>query len=357
MSNLSVPAKIKILHVDDEFSNRLLMEELLSDDYEVTSVDCGESMWKALEKKRPDLILLDVLMPEFDGFSLGKELKSHPLFNSIPFIYVTAKVTGGDIETGFDVGASDYIRKPFNQFELNCRIKNVLKGKKKIRNEIQFIENNFNNISIINQRIRIIKHDMRNILFHLNNEINNIEKNNPTINFSNISRNTKLIESELLKLNSIDEKQAVVFNKFSLIELILEIIPLKVASEVNLAIDYDINNCYNIEGDKDLISAVFTNIIENANKAMLKGGTMQVKIKTEFISSKKYHIITFKDTGIGIKKENLSMIFDYNFTTKGEGHGFGLFFSKQIIEKHKGEISVDSEFKHGATFTIKLPSK
>lgn len=118
-----------ILIIDDEYSNRLLLEELLSD-YEVITADSGESMWKVLEVQHPALILMDVMMPEEDGFSLAKRVSQNIKFRDIPIIFVTAKVTGKDIETGFDVGGYDYIKKPFNQLELESRIKKVLQKKK-----------------------------------------------------------------------------------------------------------------------------------------------------------------------------------------------------------------------------------
>ncbi|MBK8807384.1 MAG: response regulator [Bacteroidales bacterium] len=118
-----------ILIIDDEYSNRLLLEELLSD-YEVITADSGESMWRILEVRHPALILMDVMMPEEDGFSLAKSLGNSIKYRDIPIIFVTAKVTGKDIETGFDVGGYDYIKKPFNQLELESRIKLVLQKKR-----------------------------------------------------------------------------------------------------------------------------------------------------------------------------------------------------------------------------------
>lgn len=121
-----------ILVVDDEYSNRLLLEELLFE-YEVVTADCGNAMWKVLEHKSPSLILMDVMMPETDGFTLVKQLQNKPEFQDIPVVFVTAKVTGGDVEKGFDLGGYDYIKKPFNQQELESRVKTALENSKKVR--------------------------------------------------------------------------------------------------------------------------------------------------------------------------------------------------------------------------------
>jgi len=122
-----------ILVVDDEYSNRLLLEELLFE-YDVVTADCGNAMWKVLEHKQPSLILMDVMMPEVDGFTLVDQLQKDPRFKDIPVIFVTAKVAGGDVEKGFGLGGYDYIKKPFNQQELESRVKTTLEKSKKVKN-------------------------------------------------------------------------------------------------------------------------------------------------------------------------------------------------------------------------------
>lgn len=118
-----------VLVVDDEYSNRLLLEELLSD-YNVECADSGSQMWKIIEQRVPSLILMDVMMPEVDGFTLAKNLSEKERYKDVPIIFVTAKVTGEDVEKGFDIGGYDYIKKPFNQLELESRVKKALEKKK-----------------------------------------------------------------------------------------------------------------------------------------------------------------------------------------------------------------------------------
>lgn len=125
--------KQRILIVDDQYSNRFLMAEML-EEYDITMASNGEEMWQEIAKKVPDLILLDVMMPMEDGFSLAKKVNSHPDYNSIPIIFVTAKVTGMDIDEGFKSGAFDYIKKPFNQQELETRVKKALDNSEKTHN-------------------------------------------------------------------------------------------------------------------------------------------------------------------------------------------------------------------------------
>lgn len=120
--------KIKILVIDDDFANRLLLKHILSDYHTLFAAD-NNQMWQVLEKNHPNLILMDVMMPVEDGFSLARKLQKHDKYKNIPIIFVTAKTEGRDIEEGFEIGAYDYIKKPIDRKEIKIRIKSVLKKK------------------------------------------------------------------------------------------------------------------------------------------------------------------------------------------------------------------------------------
>lgn len=128
--------KNMVLVVDDEYSNRLLLEELLFD-YSVMTASGGVEMWECMLTAVPDIILMDVMMPEEDGFSLAQKIGADPKYRHIPIIFVTAKITGKDVEKGFDLGGYDYIKKPFNQLELETRIKVALEKSRTERGLVQ----------------------------------------------------------------------------------------------------------------------------------------------------------------------------------------------------------------------------
>lgn len=127
--------EIKVLIVDDDFSNRLLLKHILAD-YQTYFASDNNQMWHVLEKNQINLILMDVMMPIEDGFSLARKLKKHDKYMNIPIIFVTAKTEGKDLEEGFEIGAYDYIKKPIDRKELKIRIKSVLK-KKENENELE----------------------------------------------------------------------------------------------------------------------------------------------------------------------------------------------------------------------------
>jgi diguanylate cyclase (GGDEF)-like protein len=122
--------KQKILIVDDELQNLSLLREVLKDEYEVYSENTGINALKTAEDIIPDLILLDIMMPEMDGFQVFRGLKSDPLLRNIPVAFVTALEKDEDQTAGLELGAVDYITKPFNPSILKLRVKNILKLKK-----------------------------------------------------------------------------------------------------------------------------------------------------------------------------------------------------------------------------------
>lgn len=121
----AVESKPTILIVDDRATNIAILSDLLQDDYKIKVAKSGQ---KALEiakgKEKPDLILLDIEMPEMNGYEVCKELKNNSSTNNIPVIFVTARTDVKDEEYGLNLGAVDYISKPFHPTIVKIRVKN-----------------------------------------------------------------------------------------------------------------------------------------------------------------------------------------------------------------------------------------
>ncbi len=116
-----------ILIVDDEPININIVAEILYEQYQVKIARNGTMALELLEKKRPDLILLDVVMPDMSGYEVATKLKENPATKSIPFIFLTVKRDPRSIMEGFNYGAVDYISKPFSKEELLARVSTQLK--------------------------------------------------------------------------------------------------------------------------------------------------------------------------------------------------------------------------------------
>jgi len=119
--------KQTILIVDDQPNNLKILSSVLGDKYRLYIANSGEKALKILEMTHPDIILLDIMMPEMDGFEVCKRIKSNSRLESIPIIFLTAKNSIDDIIKGFELGAVDYIIKPFNILEVKARIDTHLK--------------------------------------------------------------------------------------------------------------------------------------------------------------------------------------------------------------------------------------
>jgi two-component system, OmpR family, response regulator VicR len=116
---------MRILYVEDEpFLSKIVKESLESRHFTVELVEDGDLVLPALEKALPDICILDVMLPNRDGFSIGQEIRAR--YPTLPIIFVTAKQQTADVVQGFASGGNDYIRKPFSMEELIVRIHNLL---------------------------------------------------------------------------------------------------------------------------------------------------------------------------------------------------------------------------------------
>ena len=128
MGNIGAMDKIKILVVEDEAPiQELLQFNLERSKYRVEMVDSGEAALKQAAQIKPDLILLDIMLPGLDGLEVCKRLKSDPATGPIPIIMLTALCEEADIVTGLELGADDYITKPFSPRVLLARVKAALR--------------------------------------------------------------------------------------------------------------------------------------------------------------------------------------------------------------------------------------
>ncbi len=118
--------KIKLLLVEDETTlGQIVKESLEVRDFEVIYCENGVTGWNAYKTARPDVCVLDIMMPERDGFALARDIRAED--PHIPLIFLTARSQTADVVKGFEIGANDYVKKPFSMEELIVRIKALLR--------------------------------------------------------------------------------------------------------------------------------------------------------------------------------------------------------------------------------------
>lgn len=125
---------------DDENIRKLIAYTLQSHGYNCTCFERPSDFWKSIDNSTPDLLLLDIMLPEEDGITILKKIRISPQFKSIPVIMLTAKETEFDVVTGLDAGADDYITKPFGMMALISRIKAVLRRYEKTKTSSEIFE-------------------------------------------------------------------------------------------------------------------------------------------------------------------------------------------------------------------------
>lgn len=165
--------KVKVLYVEDElFLGKIVRESLESRGFEVNMEDDGAKVLDLFKKTNPDICVLDVMLPNKDGFTIADEIRE--LDEEIPIIFLTAKTQTEDVVKGFSLGGNDYVRKPFSMEELIVRIQNLLRNK-----------------SESNTKINGGTAAMGKYTFHLNRQVLAGEKEERKLSFR---------ETELLKL-------------------------------------------------------------------------------------------------------------------------------------------------------------
>lgn len=148
--------KKKILVIDDLPENVFLLQDRLEHEgYEVITAYDGNSGLQKVKEEMPDLILLDVMMPEVDGLEVCRKIVNDPEISRIPVIMVTAKSGVEDIKEGLEAGAFDYIKKPFNRVELLARVSSALKLSETNRLLIESEKRNIYNATVVTANHKI----------------------------------------------------------------------------------------------------------------------------------------------------------------------------------------------------------
>ncbi|MGF1555503.1 response regulator transcription factor [Paucihalobacter sp.] len=165
-------AKVKLLLAEDEAAlGQIIKESLETRDFEVLLCDNGEKAFETYKSQQPDVLVLDVMMPKKDGFTLAKEIRSTD--QNIPIIFLTAKSQTADVVEGFSIGGNDYLKKPFSMEELIVRVHNLLHRQKTQQNTTLIIlgDYSFNFpkqlLTYKNETAIQLTHREAHLLFHL----------------------------------------------------------------------------------------------------------------------------------------------------------------------------------------------
>jgi signal transduction histidine kinase len=364
-------AKDVILVVDDQPNNLKVIASVLGRDYSLSIANSGANALKILENNTPDLILLDIMMPEMDGFEVCRRIKANERIRHIPVIFLTAKNDIDDIVNGFSSGAVDYITKPFNSVEVKVRVQNHLNLKHAL-DELKITNQKLQELNATKDKFfSIIAHDLRSPFTSIlgfselladqitDKEYNNIEEYAGFIKQSSkqaMDLLTNLLEWARSQTNKIEYKP----EKIDLNHLIEETAIMfdQIALPKGITIKRNLNQNLEVMADKHMIATVIRNLISNAIKFTGTGGEISVSAQKD----QEEIVVKISDNGVGIPANRIEKVFqiDNNNSTLGtaneEGTGLGLILCKTFVEKSGGWIRVESEERKGSVFSFSIPS-
>ena len=367
-----------ILIVDDNPRNLQVVAEILdANGYSIALANNGEKALNYLEKKDADLVLLDIMMPDMDGYEVCLKIKESEKSKDIPVIFLSAKSETQDIVQGFKIGGVDYITKPFNKEEILVRIKNHLELKNardiiKAKNaELEESEKHLKELNFTKDKFfSIISHDLRNpvsafvnlteLLYTEFNEFNDEEKFEFVATMYKSSKSVNDLLENLLTWSRAQSGKI----KFTPIAINVESIVNKIFSQLELNAKKKnlnlINNTAgkpNVYADMNMITTIVRNLVSNAIKFSRDGGEIIVNAegKADFLE------ISIIDNGIGMEKDIINKLFRIDVhhtslgTNKEKGTGLGLILCKDFAEKNGGTIRVESEPQKGSAFIFTVP--
>lgn len=354
-----------VLVVDDEPSNFDVIEILLfKERYELHHKDNGADAIASLAEINPDIILLDVMMPDMDGIEVCQHLKSNRQWQHIPVIIVTALSDKEDLARCLDAGADDFISKPINSIELRARVRSMLR----IKSQYDHIQST---IMLREEMMQTIVHDLRNPLIGLVLGCDSLksldlpDRAQKRVNeISKTIEQMRLLVDDILTIGRIEANKLILNRtKFDIAELaksaIADFETLATSNQIQLLGEFTTEPAY-ISGDMHLIRRVLDNLIDNAIKFSPQQSSIILRIKCLPKNPDRQDLIKIEviDCGIGISAEQKQVIFEKyevgNIVMGISQIGLGLSFCKMMIESHHGAISVINNQPKGSIFTILL---
>ncbi|MCP5501430.1 MAG: hybrid sensor histidine kinase/response regulator [Leptospiraceae bacterium] len=361
-----------ILIIDDNPLNLSVLGQTLKEaGFKVTIANSGKSGIYAAQKQMPELILLDIQMPEMDGFETCKLLKEDEKTKQIPIIFLTAFNNKSQIVQGFEYGAVDYITKPFDKNEVISRIKNhiciyKLQSEIKYKNTVltTLLEKEKELNKIRTNFISIVSHDLKTPLAVINTANEFIREEYSNLPNFNLHYND-LISKSIKKINSILNRASIfslanssqvvlTYRNTNLKDFCQNMINEFLFSQSNKErIEFICEGeNFNYSIDSNIVYHIFSNIISNALKYSNENTSIICTLKetgTGFIFS-------VKDKGVGISKEDQEKIFEDYFrgsnTSSINGTGIGLAIVKKLTHLHGGRLEVESKINEGTCFRI-----
>lgn len=369
----------KILVIDDKIDNFDIIEILLGNDhYEIYYASSGLKAFALLENINPDIILLDVMMPDMDGLEVCDRLKNHLQHQHIPIIMVTALNSKEDLARCLEHGADDFIAKPIDGIELRARVRSLLRMKEQYDQLKNLVTLREETLRMREDMSNMIMHDLRNplstIVFaasvierYMDKTIDSFDKKELILRktrqiLSSGKRLEKMIDSLLLMAKL--ESGKILFNPVAtdLYEMGCNIISdfelIASANQIELVSELP-EPGNSILVDAPILCRVIDNLISNALKFSPAGS--QVVLSLEYLLNENTDSqvrVTVADMGPGVSAEKQAVIFEKfeigDLAQNVSQIGLGLAFCKMVVEAQGGKLTIQPNSPQGSIFIVEI---
>jgi DNA-binding response OmpR family regulator len=364
-----MPARILI--VDDHPKNiQVIASHLNKEKYHLSFATEGKKALDIVESNKFDLILLDINMPEMDGFEVCKTLQENERSKSIPVIFLSANTDEESIKKGFSLGAVDYITKPFNASEVLARVKTHIELKKSRESLIEQKKELEKEIDIKNKFFSIISHDLKGNFGYLISASTFLVEEAESLSSEDLLKfvagfkktsevSFQLLENLLMWSRSQTNRIEFAPQVIDLYEVSGGIIAIfkNVAKEKEIDLRNNVPEKLFVKCDLNMINLVIRNLVSNSIKFTHKKGVISILAE----ASDKNVEIKIIDTGVGMNEETIKKLFriDIKHSTTGtageSGTGLGINLCSDFLSKHNSKLEISSQVGKGSTFSFKLP--
>jgi signal transduction histidine kinase len=353
----------------------LLTKRLRAEGYHTSEAYDGEQALQQVEEYQPDLIILDIKMPKVDGYEVCRRLKRSEDTRLIPIVMLTVKSKIPDKVKGLDIGADDYIPKPFDYRELSRRVRYWSTVKMEVEERVREIKRlqqeliKSERLAAIGQTVGSIAHYIKNILFGLKGGVylvNVASKEDKADSLETgreiLKRNMGRISDLVLDLLEYSKDREIEYENCFPNEVANEVCGLMEARAQEYGVDiikeFD-PSLREVFLDPKGIHRCLLNLVSNAIDACLfdtskeKKWVVRVKTILDNDGTVRFEV---SDNGCGMDEEVKNRLFTSFFSTKeGRGTGLGLLITQKLVQEHGGTITVESQPGKGSTFAIRLP--
>ena len=379
----------KILIVDDEFDIRLSLSTILeAQGYTTTTVSCAKEAFDAVHLETPDLVLLDIRLPDQNGIDVCHQLRDKPQTALLPVILVTALNPHQEKVRGIEAGADDFLSKPINKAELLARVRSLLRIKDlhdmtqsqaahlaELNRELEIRLNQESKLAEVARMLGDIAHEMKNLLMPvytgtelLESELQDLFQDVSRLNLPSTQacheRCQEIVEmvntsgkrlrdhvkdlADCVKILSTEPQ----FTPCQISRVVTQVFePLRFQAQgKGIALCTEgLENLPDIQADGRRLFHAFFNLVNNALSATPAGGA--ISVRGSLGSDEQTLLLSVTDTGRGMPPEVSQNLFtSQRLSTKHSGTGLGMKIIKEVIDTHTGHISVESHEGTGTTF-------